>query len=74
MANLPIHTQFTSIQALREALHSGQVSATEIARSALDAVDANSGLNAFLHVDHSDLLSMGRSGSHQGRQRKDGGQ
>jgi len=51
MAKLPLHTQFPSIQALREALQSRQLSATEIARSALDAIDSNGDLNAFLHVD-----------------------
>lgn len=51
MANLPIHAQFPSIQALRHALQAGEVSATEIARSALDAIDAHSELNAFLHVE-----------------------
>src|SRR5690606_27151662 len=51
MANLPIHTQFASIYALRQALQSGDISATEVARSALDAVETRADLNAFLHVD-----------------------
>src|SRR5690606_744597 len=51
MANLPLHSQFSSIQALRDALRSGQLSATEVARSALDALESNADLNAFLHVD-----------------------
>lgn len=60
MANLPLHTQFSSIQALREALRSGAVSATEVARSALDAIDAHSSLNAFLHVDPDLTLAQAR--------------
>ncbi len=51
MANLPLHTQFPSIQALRETLRSGELSAVELARSALEAIEAQSQLNAFLHVD-----------------------
>lgn len=58
MANL--HTQFPSIQALREALQSGALSATELARSALDDIEAHSELNAFLHVDPELTLAQAR--------------
>ena len=51
MTKLPLHTQFASIESLREALQSRELSAAEVARSALDAVEANADLNAFLHVD-----------------------
>lgn len=61
MANLPLHTQFSSIQALREALQSGALSAAELARSALDAVEAHTGLNAFLHVDPELTLAQARA-------------
>jgi|GEM_PF-4708634 len=47
---LPLHTQFTGIAGVRAALVARQVSAVELARSALDAIAADSDLNAFLHV------------------------
>src|SRR5690554_4889906 len=50
MAKQPLHTQCSSIQAVRDALSSGELSATELARSALDAISESS-LNAFVHVD-----------------------
>jgi len=46
----PLHTQFEDIAALRRALDAREVSATELAHSALNAI-AGSDLNAFLHVD-----------------------
>ncbi|NYT22023.1 Asp-tRNA(Asn)/Glu-tRNA(Gln) amidotransferase subunit GatA [Alcaligenaceae bacterium] len=61
MAKLPLHTQFPSIQALREALGSGALSATELARSALDAIEGQAGLNAFLHVDPDLTLNQARA-------------
>jgi aspartyl-tRNA(Asn)/glutamyl-tRNA(Gln) amidotransferase subunit A len=48
---MPLHTEFDSIHALRSALQARQVSARELAASALDAAQAQSGLNAFLHID-----------------------
>src|SRR5690606_27336064 len=45
------HTQFDSIEALGAALRQRKVSAMELADSALEAVQARSDLNAFLHVD-----------------------
>src|SRR5690606_4947988 len=51
MSHTPLHTQFDIIAALREALRSRQLSAREVADSALQAVQAQSALNAFLHVD-----------------------
>jgi len=47
---MPIHNEFDSIAALRDALRDRKVSALEIADSALQAVQASS-LNAFLHID-----------------------
>jgi len=47
----PLHTQFADIAALRAALVCREVSAIDIAQSALAAIDARSELNAFLHVD-----------------------
>lgn len=47
----PLHSEFDSIAALGQALATRQVSAREIAQSALEAIDANRDLNAFLHVD-----------------------
>lgn len=51
MSKLPLHTQFSSISELRDALRSGSLSATEVARSALDAAHEHAGLNAFVHID-----------------------
>lgn len=51
MPNMPIHTEFNSIDALRGALRARKVSALEVADSALQAIEAHAGLNAFLHVD-----------------------
>jgi len=48
---LPLHTRFDGIAGLRAALAAREVSAAELADSALQAVSASSGLNAFLHVD-----------------------
>ncbi|NYT67440.1 Asp-tRNA(Asn)/Glu-tRNA(Gln) amidotransferase subunit GatA [Pusillimonas noertemannii] len=73
MSTMPLHTEFDSIEALGAALRQGKVSALELADSALDAIQAQSGLNAFLHVDAEltraqaraadDLLGQGRGGS-----------
>lgn len=46
----PLHTRYDSIEALRAALRAKQVSALELADSALAAAQASS-LNAFLHID-----------------------
>ncbi len=51
MSSKPLHTEFDSIEALRGALRSRQVSAVELADSSLAAIQAHSDLNAFLHVD-----------------------
>ncbi len=48
---LPLHTEFDGIAHLREALARRQVSARELAESALQAGNARGDLNAFLHVD-----------------------
>jgi len=73
MPTMPLHTQFDSIEALSAALRQRKVSAMELADSALEAVQARSDLNAFLHVDAEltraqaraadALLSEGRGGS-----------
>lgn len=51
MSTMPLHTEFDSIQALRSALDARKVSALELADSALQAAQAQSDLNAFLHID-----------------------
>ena len=43
-----LHTEFSSIEALRAALQARQLSALELADSALAAAQASSSLNAFL--------------------------
>jgi aspartyl-tRNA(Asn)/glutamyl-tRNA(Gln) amidotransferase subunit A len=58
MSTLPLHTEFDSIADLRSALLARKVSAHELASSALDAVQARSDLNAFLHVDRDLTLSQ----------------
>ncbi len=60
MSDAPLHTQFNSIAQLREALVSRQVSAQELAQSALDAIQARADLNAFLHVDATLSLEQAR--------------
>src|SRR5690554_4587681 len=60
MSDAPLHTQFNSIAQLREALISRQVSAQELAQSALDAIQARADLNAFLHVDATLSLEQAR--------------
>ncbi|WP_397475135.1 Asp-tRNA(Asn)/Glu-tRNA(Gln) amidotransferase subunit GatA [Pusillimonas sp.] len=51
MSNMPLHSEFDSIEALRTALAQRKVSALELADSALEAIQARADLNAFLHVD-----------------------
>ncbi|TAL90022.1 MAG: Asp-tRNA(Asn)/Glu-tRNA(Gln) amidotransferase subunit GatA [Candidimonas sp.] len=46
----PIHTEFDGIEALRAALRAREITALELADSALAAAQASS-LNAFLHID-----------------------
>ena len=47
----PLHSQFDGIAALRQALAARQVSARELAQSALDALPHQANLRAFLHTD-----------------------
>ncbi len=47
MTKPALHTQFKGIAGLREALAQRQVSAVELAQSALAAAEAASGLNSF---------------------------
>lgn len=47
----PLHTEFSGIAALRDALLRRQVSAVEVAQSALDAINTQGELNAFLDVN-----------------------
>jgi aspartyl-tRNA(Asn)/glutamyl-tRNA(Gln) amidotransferase subunit A len=56
-----IHSEFDDIAALRQALDSRKVSATELAQSALDAIDGARHLNAFLHVDPDLTLQQART-------------
>ncbi|ARP91987.1 aspartyl/glutamyl-tRNA amidotransferase subunit A [Bordetella genomosp. 9] len=61
MTKPALHTEFGDIAALREALDRRQVSAVELARSALDAADAAASLNAFLHIDADLTLAQARA-------------
>src|SRR5690606_21208598 len=73
MASTPLHSEFDSIQSLRTALQERKLSARELAASALDAAQARSDLNAFLHVDPAltlaqadaadKLLAVGQAGA-----------
>ncbi len=47
----PIHAEFDGIESLSKALQSGQVSAKEVANSALKHLDKHENLNAFLHIN-----------------------
>lgn len=49
--SLPLHAQFDSMEALVAAINQRSISATDIARSALDAVANATGNNIFTHVD-----------------------
>src|SRR5690606_19572522 len=57
----PLHTEFSGIAALRDALVSRKVSAQEVAQSALDAIEAQRGLNAFLDVNPELTLAQARA-------------
>jgi aspartyl-tRNA(Asn)/glutamyl-tRNA(Gln) amidotransferase subunit A len=50
MATYPLHSEFSDITALAEALRQRKVSARELAQSALQAIDRHSRLNAFVDV------------------------
>ncbi len=60
MSDMPIHNEFDGIAALRAALLAGQVSAVELAQSALNTAQARSELNAFLHIDPELTLNQAR--------------
>ena len=60
MQKPPLHTQFPSISALRAALQSREISAIEVAESALQAAEAHASLNAFLHIDRDLTLAQAR--------------
>lgn len=61
MTQSALHTEFGGIAALRDALARRQVSAVELAQSGLDAAQAASGLNAFLHIDPELTLAQARA-------------
>ncbi|HWK62005.1 MAG TPA: amidase family protein, partial [Eoetvoesiella sp.] len=58
---MPIHSEFDTIAALRGALRDHKVSALEVAESALQAIEANASLNAFLQVDPQLTLDQARA-------------
>lgn len=58
MSRMPLHTEFDSIASLRDALQSRKISARDLALSSLEAADAASSLNAFLHIDHELTLAQ----------------
>lgn len=58
----PIHTEFADIATLREALRARRLSAEEVARSALEAAQANHAtLNAFVQIDPELTLQQARA-------------
>ncbi|VCU68868.1 Glutamyl-tRNA(Gln) amidotransferase subunit A [Pigmentiphaga humi] len=59
--SLPLHTEFSGIAGLRQALDERRISAAELAQSALDAIAARHELNAFLHVDAELTLAQARA-------------
>ncbi len=58
MSSTPLHTEFGSIASLRGALRERKLSARELAASALDAAQADTSLNAFLHIDRELTLAQ----------------
>ncbi|WP_028355017.1 Asp-tRNA(Asn)/Glu-tRNA(Gln) amidotransferase subunit GatA [Bordetella petrii] len=58
MTTPALHTQFGGIAELRAALARRQVSARELAQSALAAAQAAAPLNAFLHIDEAQTLAQ----------------
>src|SRR5690625_10888 len=60
MSDSPLHSEFPSIAALRQALTSRQVSAYDITQSALTAIQSRADLNAILHIDHERSLEQAR--------------
>ncbi|WP_312543259.1 amidase family protein, partial [Achromobacter mucicolens] len=61
MTKPALHTQFEGIAALRTALAQREVSAVDLAQSALSAAEAASGLNSFLHIDAELTLAQARA-------------
>jgi aspartyl-tRNA(Asn)/glutamyl-tRNA(Gln) amidotransferase subunit A len=61
MTKHALHSEFAGIAELRSALAARQVSAVELAESALAAIDARQSLNAFLHVDPALTLAEARA-------------
>ncbi|VFR68739.1 Aspartyl-tRNA(Asn) amidotransferase subunit A @ Glutamyl-tRNA(Gln) amidotransferase subunit A [plant metagenome] len=57
----PLHTQFDGVAGVRAALERRDVSAVDLAQSALDAIAARASLNAFLHVDAELTLAQARA-------------
>jgi aspartyl-tRNA(Asn)/glutamyl-tRNA(Gln) amidotransferase subunit A len=57
--SLALHT-FKSLAALRQALQSKQISATELAQESLAEIDRTQALNAFVHVDADLTLAQAR--------------
>ena len=53
-------SEFHSIQALSDALHKRQISATELATDALRAARGHSDANVFLHIDDDLTLAQAR--------------
>ncbi len=60
MSSSALHTRYDGIAGLRAALDAREVSAAELAQSALDAIAARPALNAFLHVDADLTLAQAR--------------
>lgn len=57
---MPLHSEFDSISSMRSALRDRKISALEIAQSALEAAQARSDLNAFLHIEPELTLAQAR--------------
>jgi aspartyl-tRNA(Asn)/glutamyl-tRNA(Gln) amidotransferase subunit A len=61
MGKSAMHAELGDIAAVRQALDRREVSAVELARSALDAAEAAASLNAFLHIDPDLTLEQARA-------------
>src|SRR3546814_10902838 len=65
MSSTPLHTRVDILGALRRAWQAREVSARDLASSALDAAQAHVDLNAFLHIDRDLTLAQADAADQQ---------
>ena len=67
MATYPLHAEFSDISALAQALGERKISARELAQSALNAVDKNAALNAFVDIQPEQTLAQADAALYQAK-------